>query len=322
MKEESESERQQWYAGLPPVGSRPLTEEERAGLLEIRWQWRRRLVTAFIPALGGPLLALIAWNAPDDITQNILIPALGLFIFSLITHAPRRFAETRYWLRGLRRDLAEGSISLCTGPAQQVLLGWSTDGNEPRRITTPFETGEEMTLEILPHSHLLWSRNGTRMHETIVVSGSATAALPEHAAMAANFVQEVRDDLFMHQRALSVPELVELDSYAPRVTTVRIVLAVVSIIGSVAAFTLTLLGRTNILLPAAVFFFIALRVTPRIVRELRGRRRIGRDIALARVLIVRRKKGDELAAPIEVLPTSGILWTEAGAPANWRKVVK
>gem|GEM_PF-3145270 len=317
------SERQQWYAGLPLAGARPITEEERQGLLEIRWQWRRRLFFALILALGGPLLALVAWSMPDDAVQNVLIPALALLIFSLLNRAPRRFAETRYWLRGLRRDLAEGSMARCAGPTQQVLQGWSTDGNEPRRLTGPFDSGEEMTLEILPHSHLLWSRNGTRMHETIVVSGSATAALPEHAAMAANFVQEVRDDLFMHQRALSAPELVELDAYAPRVALVRIVLALVSIIGTAVTVVLALIGRTELLLLAAIFFCtIAFRVSPRIVRELRGRRRIGRDIALARVLIVRRKKGDELAAPIEVLPTSGILWTEAGAPANWRKVVK
>ena len=214
----------------------------------------------------------------------------------------------------LRKDAKRGVVHVARGTIGDLVIA---DLVSPRD-----RDPDPISIDVLPHSGLVLKRNGRSLPDEILVPITETSALPEQAAMAANFVRPTsREDVFAHQRAMTEAELRELDRYAPKVelpmyvitallAIIWIVLVAMSIRGSVAAF-FPLYGAIPVALVAHSTW-----------RRWNNRRHIAGDLAAAFVVIVRVRDGEGLAPSQEYLPSSGILWTSNGAPANWRKVVE
>jgi hypothetical protein len=121
----------------------------------------------------------------------------------------------------------------------------------------------------------------------------------------------------VHQRQLSDGELEELDRYVPVIPFARIALAAVAALALPIAGYFSAKGDVLGLVVAIVCLILVGRYVPPLVRDLRERLRMRRDMTLRIALIVRT---DDDARTVEILPHSGILWTEHGEPAMWRTV--
>lgn len=232
-------------------------------------------------------------------TVNLANGWFGLVVFSvasvLLRYVPqRRFFDPRVVLR-LRKDLADRRVDVCRS--------------------------EEMTLEVLAASHIIWSRNGVAVEAIIVAHRTLTAMVPPHAARAAQFVRPSDDaaPFYIHQRALSSDEMAELDSYVPRPLFVVWMLAVVGTVGCLSSFALALSGRLNNLFPPFLFVVVAAWAGISVFRAWRARRIIARDLEAGFVVIVRAEDGGSLGPPEEFLPFSHLIWTRSGETAEWRK---
>ena len=244
------------------------------------------LILACVSAIAVSFVSLVT----DWYGTALLCATSGL-----IRYLPRRRFFSWRVLGGLRRDRTRKSVYVCKS--------------------------EDITLEVLCHSHLIWSRNSSPPEQPVVAHATTTARLPEHAGMAANFVHPAGEDgqVFVHQRVLTPAELAELDSYAPRPSVALFILAGVGLLGGAATFGLALRGRLQSLLAPFAFAVIGIWAARAGLQALRARKRIAADLEAGFVLIVRTKNGDALSPASEFLPFSTILWSEAGVPATWRK---
>jgi hypothetical protein len=287
---------QRWFAGVPVVERRQLDASECERL--------RQLVRAVTFESLGSYGILVVATACAVVASTISVASgwLGPIVLSvtsgMLRYVPqRRFFSPRVILR-LRRDLSDRAVEVCQT--------------------------EEVRLEVLTASHIIWTRNGAPPDRPIVAHGTTTALPPPHAAMAAEFVRPAEDGtpIYIHQRTLTSDEVAELDSYAPRPLFAAWVLASVGVLGAVLTFALALAGRLTTLLPPFVFLVIGLWAAISVFRSRRARQLIAADIEAAFVLIIRGVENDELGAPEEFLPFSRFLWTRNGQPAEWRTRIR
>lgn len=284
-----------WYAGLPVVGTRSLAPEE----VEEIGALIRRSTGFTVLSIGIVLLTFALVLAA---IANVSFALLLFFVNGLLPRLVPGFLPA--WRLGpLRRDRDAGTVYVCESAGNDQL-----------------STGK---IDVLPQSRIVLRSNGNRPAKLTLARLTTTAPVPQHAAAAANFVRPLNDNekVLVHQRPLSEDELRELDSYAPAVEPVRVVLTTVAIIGTIVTFVLALEGRITSLFAPFAFALIASVTGTSTFRAWRLRRRIAGDVAHAYVLIVRIRDGETLSVPHEFLPHSRILWTSAGEPANWRKVV-
>lgn len=285
---------QLWYAGLPVVTTRSLAPEE---LEQIDTIIRRGSMYSAAFALLVAALMTVSFVTTSGWTTLIAVMVFP----GVLTQFP---AFALPWtIRDLRRDRAAGFVYVCESAGDDQQAAGS--------------------LEVLPRSRVIWARNGRRLEGLTRARVTTTAALPQHAAAAANFVRPIDDNeqVLVHQRPLSEGELRELDAYAPAVSAPRLVLVGVAAFGLIASFSLAVQGRITTLLVPAAFALLTAVAGFTTFRAVRLRRRIEGDLRYGYVLIVRIRDGETLSVPHEFLPHSRILWTSAGEPANWRKVV-
>src|ERR1051325_8866084 len=171
---------QHWYAGLPVVGSRELTVEERA---EVQRLFRRLLGNVALNAavlIGVAVIVLVAVNL-GQVTDWTGPIALVLSL-SLIRQLPQLRWYSIISVMRLRRDARAGYVERCEGGG--------------------------MRLEVLPHSALIWRLNDRETDYPRFAHAAATAPPPAHAALAAQFVKPATDDgrVLVHQRALTADE--------------------------------------------------------------------------------------------------------------------
>jgi hypothetical protein len=180
---------------------------------------------------------------------------------------------------------------------------------------------DDVALEVLSASHLMWTSDGEPVTTRVTLHPNVIARPPDHAALAANFVRPVDDDslLLLHQRALTVHEREELESYAPLPQVPLLVLAMVGVAGGAWSVKLAMGKAITALAPGLVFLLAGVTASARIYRMYKERKLIATDLELGYVLIARERTDSELGPPREFLPVSRIRWTEAGAPADWRK---
>ncbi|HWS71352.1 MAG TPA: hypothetical protein VN605_04530 [Thermoanaerobaculia bacterium] len=285
---------QLWYAGLPVVTTRSLAPEELKNVDAIvarGWTYSAAFALLVVALLAIAFLTTSVWTT-----------LIAVMVFrGVLTQFPA-FAPP-WTARELRRDRAEGVVYVCQAMGDDDLPGGA--------------------IEVLPRSRVIWKRNGMRPITLERARVTTTAALPQHAAAAANFVRPLDDNeqVLVHQRPLSEGELRELDAYAPAVSAPRLVLVGVATFGAVVSYMLAMEGRITTLLVPAAFGVLTAVTGFTTFRAMRLRRRIEGDIRYGYVLIVRIRDGETLSVPHEFLPHSRILWTSAGEPANWRKIV-
>ncbi|MBV8515950.1 MAG: hypothetical protein JO197_00980 [Acidobacteria bacterium] len=282
---------QQWYAGLPPKGERDLDADERAHLATLRREARREWIlnhVAIAAILAGGVAA-----ACFPQTRTFALPVVWTTILGLRSRRAQSLGRIRAFLAASLRDLERGRVLIC--------------GND------------EVAIEVLPESDLLWSVNGARKYERVFVARGATAVVPDHAVMAANFLKPVNENVAAHQRRLSDDELGELRRHMPAVTFQRALLAVLGVAAIVAGLVGAIDIHGGMIVLAALGGFIAWRTIPPLVKTMRARMSIRRDVAERYAVIVRASGAD---TTIEFLPHSGILWTEDAQPARWRRVMQ
>ena len=287
---------QQWFAGLPVRSQRQLDDAEYERLEEIARSIRYESAGSY--ALTVLALILVVTASTMSMVTNCLGPIVLSASYGLMRYLPqRRFFSPQLLLR-LRKDLTARTLLICES--------------------------EDVTLQVLAHSHIVWARNDLPVEPFVVAHSTSTALLPEHAAMAANFVRPAEDDssLHVHQRALSAEEIAELDSYAPRPSFAVWVLAFVGLAGAASTFGLALLGRITTLLPPFVFLVIGSWSLISAIRARRARRIVASDLEAGIVVILRSHENGDLGPPEEVLPFSQIVWSTSGGPAEWRKYVR
>src|ERR1051325_1905252 len=144
---------QHWYAGLPVVGSRELTVEERA---EVQRLFRRLLGNVALNAavlIGVAVIVLVAVNL-GQVTDWTGPIALVLSL-SLIRQLPQLRWYSIISVMRLRRDARAGYVERCEGGG--------------------------MRLEVLPHSALIWRLND---RETDYPRFAHAAASPRRARRA------------------------------------------------------------------------------------------------------------------------------------------
>lgn len=288
---------QRWFAGLPVVGQRALEGEDEERLAQLASEIWWESAGSF-----GVLLIAVVFVVVASLV-NLAYGWFGFLVFALTSGLLRFLPQRRFFgirtLAGLRRDLRERTVYVCAN--------------------------QDTYAEVLAHSHVVWTRHGLPLEPPVVAHGTATALLPDHAAMAANFVRPYEDgaDVLFHQRALTVEELKELESYAPRPAFAVIALASIGLAGAFATFGLALTGRLVSLLPTAVFAVAAAWAGRAAWRAYRNRKVIAADVEAGCVVIARRQEATgELGRAQEILPFSRIIWTEGGETAPWRTMLR
>jgi hypothetical protein len=315
----SEGDTDWWYAGLRAVGERPFSSAELEELHDVLSEATRRIVLVIGAIFGVPLLVVASFYVPG--LRVVIMP--GAILVASVTWYWRAVAAELRYGRAVRIDLRRGIVVQCEGTLDDLLVSRALLLDEPRSmIRISAERDERVTIEVLPRSQRVWSCDGRRAHHLVVVPKSSTAPAPEHARMAANFVQPMNAALAVHQRALTRAEVTELEGYAPAVDPARYVIAGLLVVGSIAGFWLALQRRTDSLLIAAVFSIAAFFAIVRLFRDASRHRRISRDVDSGAVIIVRARDGDLLGDPKEFLPHSGIPWTIGGVPAAWRRMFR
>jgi hypothetical protein len=148
-------------------------------------------------------------------------------------------------------------------------------------------------------------------------------AIPQHARMAANFVRPIDgvEDVLAHQRMLSDAEVGEIIAIRPPFPLKGLAGAAVLLI---AVIFFAVVGTREHLLGMQVMAMIVAAIDAffvvRIVRFIRFRQTLQRDIDHRTVIIVRRREGKDLGPAGEYLAHTNIPWTDGGEPVAWRKL--
>lgn len=302
----SDEQQQHWFAGLPVTGSRTLSDEE---LREInarltRPAIRQKYLIPLIVVAAAILLLGVYGGYFRDFPRLI-----NVAIVIALSVALREKVNSD---QALRHDVDTGHVVICSGDSRQLV---SAIGQQ---------TGESpVTIEVLPRSAILWTVDGRRVEKWRRVHRSTTMAIPQHARMAANFVRPIDgvEDVLAHERMLSDAEVDEIIAIKPPFPLKRIAGAAVLL---TAVIFFVVVGTREQLLGMKVMAVIVAAIDAyvivRIVRFVRFRRTLQRDIDHRRVLIIRRREEGDLGPANEYLPHTNIPWTEDGEPVAWRKL--
>lgn len=276
---------QQWYGGRLVTATRELEPNERLGLAELRRETIVSLGKTAALALVPLVLLYLGVSG-----RWLAWPALAVVLYRLRYRFWAVPAELQF-VRDSKRDLAAGKVGICEGPGEKI--------------------------EVLLASGLIWTRKGVRQQDITLLTSASTAAVPEHARLATNYVKPFNGDVSVHQRPLSDAELHELTSYAPGIPLLRGVGGAFTIVCALVALSAVPRYPAVIVASIVICLFITWRIGRGLASVLRTRKDVLRDVAEGYVVIVRRTGGDDRL--FEVLPNSRYVWTEGGEPAAWRR---
>jgi hypothetical protein len=280
-----------WFAGARVAGARRISDTENEQFAEFVRGIRSEFVVSYLFLLVAVVLAVVAANI------NIALDWPSLMVFSvtmgILRYLPQRRFLSPVTLLRLQRDVADRMVWHCHS--------------------------DNLSIEVLQHSQFVWRRNGLPLAPPLRVREARTALPPPHAAMAADFVRPLpgREEILIHQRALSDGEKRELDARVPPPSFFSTTLTVVAAGGAVWSYFEAAQGATQTLLPAFVLSFASFFAARFTYRKYAARKKLERDLETSVVLIVR-ARDDEATTGSEFLSASGVPWTENGVPAVWR----
>lgn len=291
----------EYCLGMPLVGRRQLTSEERRRLERQAARLHQRAFA--IPVLFVSLVAAFAlcvpraqpdpsWHQTALAIAAILLTAPGLALAILGT---RDYVSRS---RALRGDLADGVVRRFSDGTD-----WFEALPVSRRILAASAPGVAERWETAPE----WAK---------------VADVPGTADLAREWLEPVADDLRAGTRALTPEEQEEIRRYARRAWRRPLLPAVgltLWLCMPLAAFLLG--GRCDGILSIFQAGWLAVMTVVAdiaLARGLRLSRRLSRD-ADAGMVGVLNADGGEDSAWAEVLPHAGLVWTEEGTPAPWRR---
>jgi len=326
-----------WCAGLPLVAQLPLAEADRRAL---RREAALLLVAGMVCAplsvilfLAG--LAIFAIAVSD--AGNEGTPVVWVLFFGALALVGVLFVVARESFRrakGLRGDLRAGEKLRFEGTLAEATLDETLARLLCKRLLR--NDAQPQWLEILPASRRIWRANDRPVRSWIVASWAETAEQPEVAHIAAQWLEPIGviGDFDMQQgrRELSAEEMEELRRCAKGLWRKPLLPALLLSLWSfpLAGYAIVShkwpAGWGGIML--ALLTVSAVLLDYDLYQRLRQARCIGRDLADGFVIILNARadeeKGAEDAAPgeehlYEGLLHSGLLWTEDGRAAGWRK---
>ncbi|MBI3910815.1 MAG: hypothetical protein HY320_07765 [Armatimonadetes bacterium] len=309
--------------------------------MELRHQVRRLRALSWISlaAIPGSWLGWAVVGAlapPSRVIQDILAVTGIVLVVPVLPMLLLTARDCRRRSRSLAADLSRGHVLRFAGvvdseqadPDLKCLL---------RHRLLDEDSASAQWFEALPVSGRIWQANGVRPRRWAAVSWTRVAEPPAHAAIAAEWVSlpEAASPEALHTgaRELSFGEKEELSRIADRLLRSRLLayslisawfgMAVLSLI--VHILTRDPFRYYPIATVVAVFWLLA---TGDLWRRVHLARRLRRDRQFGQVIIVRAPRdgqtsaghgAPELGPPVEVLPQSGVIWTEGGQPSVWRR---
>jgi hypothetical protein len=279
--------------GLPSLGTRPFTAEERA-LISRR---RRRTWGFFAVRLGaGPALVVAGLTAAVALERAAGAgPAAPVAVLSLLLGLPAGLL----WARDTLREARALGADLARGEAEQFGAG-------------------ARALAVLPASALVLAGAGGSLSRRALVGEAAPPAEGAPAwAMPLSEIPERLQHLAWERRALLAAERAEIERRIAELRRPPILLAAVTALAGGGILGTVEEAERG---PAAAAFRVVVWVALLALswrRVLRARSLGARLEADARDGWVARATRGE-AAGAEVLPASGLPWSEGGAPSPWR----
>jgi hypothetical protein len=320
-----------WCLGLPEVDEVPLAAEERKALRgQVVWNLIGGILlvpVSLITFLGG-IIALVEIDISGmaaGLMKGVLLSFLVLsaLLMVLADQCLKRSKAIRGDLRaGVKRRFA-GTFS-------------SLDHlNLNDRVIRALLSADLLTLwgeqrlEVLPHSQRFWRVNDRPVRRWLTATWGQTANVPEHAAIAAEWLDQLPDVEDCHlaagTRELTETEKADIRRYAHSRwrdifwPTLLLTIWAFPLLGY-AIYThrwptgwdgVMFLVLNTLAVLCLVMFILGVIGAAALLRDVRG----------DRVNIVRvtppESSGEEIT--IEWLPHSRIIWTTNGAPTEWRK---
>jgi hypothetical protein len=326
LTETEKRESTRWVAGLPLAGERELTEGERAELLRraaprrlFGWASYLAFPLLFFLFLAGMALATDVSGRPAG-TAAVVVMLLMLASVPLLVVAGR---DARYWGMTLPRDARQGTVHRYEGQVEQIRGADETIARLWSWKLLPPDLGT-LTLEVLPHSGLLWRVNEQPVRRWVRLTATEVADVPEFAGVAAQWLDPVElpvgGTVHVGQRELSAGEQWEIERHARQLKLRPLIPAVLlTLWAGPVLWACLATGRWPTGHDAGSFGLLVLLTATAdlmLVKCLGRARKMGQDILVGRVVIVR--DGAPAESVTEILPVSRIAWTIDGRPASWR----
>lgn len=301
-----------WCLGIRRTGSRRLEAEERShltglarGFLGSLWKPGLFMVLSLVFFLLGAAFLDLHDRRGGATPAALGAGSLALGAVLLGGGLLRSITVLRRWYY-LRRDLARGEVE-CFG----------------ERRDAPSEALKARYAEVLPFSQALLSVDGQAVRDWLAVpvaEAAAPPAAPVRLAVSRALAEKLDSSLVVERRRLSAPELEELARHIVRLRApsgTLLLLIALTVLGLVMAIAG---GETFQGLELGDLVYVVL-VTAALGLNgwvyLHGRRlagRLARDRKDEWVVIV----ATDREPSVEMLPASGVVWTENGQPGDWR----
>jgi hypothetical protein len=287
-----------WAAGMRLESTRELFPEEADWL---RSEQARLARLGWAYALAGPLvfgscLGVYLLHPSFEVRWSAL--AIGFFLGLLIVGgftAPTGLRTLRA-ANEIARDLREGTTEVFTLP--------DSEAGEPEHRCVMRHSGVVLPTDDLPAA---W------------VTRSFLAEVPAGARVASQWTTPLDpsrpDSPQVNRRALSARELGELSALRRPILRWPVLLLLLPAVFLIPILSEGLSKRTPESLGGAIIpGVLTLAAAGNLVRNVVLFSRVGRDLSEGHVMIVREAQG----AAVEILPHSGVTWSEDGRPAAWR----
>jgi hypothetical protein len=308
------------------VATRPLFPEETAQLVSVRARRRVFLGLGLLVFLAPfPLMAAAVILAPR---QHVSPLGFALSLILLLTVAPCTGAivalRATLELLAVRKELAAARLLRFKGRVVVPRLGRGPAAALVR--SGDVKAGGVHTLDVLARSGRLVRVDGRRPRARLFLGIASTAALPETAKIAAQWLRPVKlqggRDVLQGSRALGAEEETELSAHVTRfrkrsIVALSILAANVALFALVARSTWPTPLRIALCVAVSIGTLIDLSKISAILRLFFGLRR---DLGAKKIIIVAipLKEGAAETPPVEILVHSRLQWTHMGRPAPWR----
>ncbi|HEX8172143.1 MAG TPA: hypothetical protein VF824_16535 [Thermoanaerobaculia bacterium] len=298
--------------------SRREFRDDDARLLE-QFVRERRLRLAL--SIGAPVALLVMFVVTTLALHGQLAVVAGVAaIWPFMMLRPWRTVPMYFeHLRLLRRDGELREVVRCEGTRRDVVF--TIDALErltPEALAhgTP---DEPLTVEALAVSGAILTLNTMPQRELSLLAQGTTAALPDRALAAARFLDLPEGAVLASaQRGLSADELQELAHHAPPLGRLHAAIVVLLAAVAAAAWWQAVVARAPTLALPVLATVVASIAVVRAARRLRLHHRFARDLAHGVVVMIRGTEDRERV--VEVLPFSGLIWTDRGVTAEWRRL--
>lgn len=307
---------------------RLLRQDERADLTKER---RALVGRTGLLALSVPF-AFVASLAIGAVVIGMLPTALkplaSVTVLAGITGGAALALTALDSLRRRRRialDLSQGEVVGFEGHTRAAV------SPRMRRVLAregfPVDGGLSVAFEVLRGSGRLWSVGGARSHSWMLLPFQTPAAIPEHAARAADWVKPIGSmggaTVLGRTRALSDDERREIAALQNRVfrQRAREALLVAIPLGLILPSACKGHAAGMRIVGMALCAYLLVPFGRKLAADVRLVRKLARDRAEGRVQIVRMRTGDgdDMSPATEILPCSAVAWSHGGQPAPWRR---